>query len=64
MATSDKAANKVQDLKGRAKEAAGRVAGDNGLESEGEKDQVVAAVKDVGVKVKDAGAKVKRSIDT
>jgi uncharacterized protein YjbJ (UPF0337 family) len=59
MSTADKAHNKVEDLKGRAKETAGRAAGDQDLEQEGKVDQASAAVKNVGEKVKDAGAKAK-----
>jgi uncharacterized protein YjbJ (UPF0337 family) len=60
MSTSDKASNKVQDVKGRVKETVGRATGDRDLESKGKTDQVKAAVKDVGEKVKDAGVKAKR----
>lgn len=62
MGTQDKAANKVQDIKGKVEETAGRVTGDEKLESEGKADQAKAAVKDVGEKVKDAGSKVKDAI--
>jgi uncharacterized protein YjbJ (UPF0337 family) len=60
MGHADKASNKVQDLKGRAKEAAGRVTKDKDLELGGKADQVAAAAKDVGEKVKDVGEKAKR----
>ena len=62
MGTQDKAANKVQDIKGTVKETAGKVTGDEKLENEGKADQAKAAVKDVGEKVKDAGAKVKDAV--
>ena len=60
MGTTDKASNKIQDLKGRGKETWGRAAGDRDLEIEGKADQVKAAVKDVGETVKEAGTKAKR----
>jgi uncharacterized protein YjbJ (UPF0337 family) len=62
MGHADKAANKIQDLKGRAKETTGRATGNRNLEDEGKTDQVKAAVKDVGEKVKEAGEKVKRLV--
>ena len=62
MGTQDKASNKVQDLKGKAKETVGKVTGDEDLESEGNADQAKAAVKDVGEKVKDAASKVKDAV--
>jgi uncharacterized protein YjbJ (UPF0337 family) len=59
MGTRDKASNEAQDLKGKAKEAAGKLTGDKDLEHEGRSDQAKSAVKDVGEKVKDAATKVK-----
>jgi uncharacterized protein YjbJ (UPF0337 family) len=58
----DRASNAAQDLKGKAKEAAGKLTGDKDLENEGRSDQAKSAVKDVGEKVKDAAAKVKEVI--
>jgi uncharacterized protein YjbJ (UPF0337 family) len=60
MGTKDKASNKIQDIKGRAKEAAGQATGDDDLETKGKTDQLKAAVKDVGEHVKEAGATIKR----
>jgi uncharacterized protein YjbJ (UPF0337 family) len=54
MGTDDKLANKAQDMSGRAKEAAGSLAGDRQLQDEGKADQVKAAVKDAGEHLKDA----------
>jgi uncharacterized protein YjbJ (UPF0337 family) len=54
MGIDDKAENTGQDLKGRAKEAAGSVTGDDDLKNEGRADQAEAAVKKAGEKVKDA----------
>lgn len=62
MGTQDKASNKVQDLKGKAKETVGKVTGDEDLENEGNADQAKAAVKDVGENVKDAASKVKDAV--
>ncbi|GAC1409336.1 MAG: CsbD family protein [Mycobacterium sp.] len=54
MSATDKAKNKVQDLGGKAKEAAGRVTGDKDTENEGKVDQAKGSLKDAGEKVKDA----------
>jgi len=54
MSAVDKAKNAVEDVKGKAKEAAGRVSGDHSTEYEGKSDQAKADVKDAGEKVKDA----------
>jgi uncharacterized protein YjbJ (UPF0337 family) len=58
MSFKDKAENKVEDLKGRGKESAGKASGDHDLEAEGRADQTSAKVKDAGEKVKDATDKV------
>jgi uncharacterized protein YjbJ (UPF0337 family) len=62
MGTIDKASIKAQELKGKAKEAAGKVTGDKRVEREGKVDQAKSAVKGVGEKAKDAASKVKSSI--
>ena len=54
MGFDDKAENKAEDLKGRAKEAAGSVTGDDELKNEGRADQAESSVKQAGEKVKDA----------
>jgi len=59
MGFDDKAENKGQDLKGRAKEAAGSVTGDDDLKNEGRADQAESSVKQAGEKVKDAVGDVK-----
>src|SRR5690606_7307630 len=43
---SDQFENKIDDAKGRAKEAAGAVTGDDELKHEGKADQIKASVKD------------------
>ena len=45
---------RAEDLKGRAKEAAGSVTGDDDLKAEGRADQAESSVKQAGEKVKDA----------
>ena len=59
MSFKDKAENKVEDIKGRGKESAGKASGDRDLEAEGKADQTSAKVKDAGEKVKDAAKDVK-----
>jgi uncharacterized protein YjbJ (UPF0337 family) len=54
MSTKDKAKNKGQQLKGQAKEKAGKATGDEYLEAEGQADQVKGNLKNAGEKVKDA----------
>jgi uncharacterized protein YjbJ (UPF0337 family) len=54
MSTVDKAKNKVQEVKGHAKEAAGKATHDRSLEAKGKKDQVAGNLKQAGENVKDA----------
>lgn len=54
MSAIDKAKNAVEDLGGKAKEAAGKVTGDKSTENEGKGDQAKSDIKDAGEKVKDA----------
>ena len=54
MGLDDKIENKAEDLKGKGKEAAGKVSGDDELETEGKADQTKSDFKDAGEKVKDA----------
>jgi uncharacterized protein YjbJ (UPF0337 family) len=58
MGLQDKIANKVQVLKGKAKEATGRVTHDPGLEVEGRLDQGKGTLRQAGEKLKDAGRRV------
>jgi uncharacterized protein YjbJ (UPF0337 family) len=62
MGTQDKAANKVEDIKGKVKETAGKAVGNEHLEAEGKADQTKAGLKDVGEKVKDAASKIKDTV--
>ena len=54
MATEDKAANKVTEIKGKAKEGLGKATGDEEMEAEGQTDQVKGNLKQAAEKVKDA----------
>ena len=54
MSGTDKAKNKAQQLGGKAKEAVGKVTGDNDTQNEGKGDQAKSNLKDAGEKVKDA----------
>ena len=60
MGVDDELRNKGQDLKGRAKEAAGAATDDDELKAEGQTDQTKAGVKD---KLDDAEDKIKDKID-
>jgi uncharacterized protein YjbJ (UPF0337 family) len=54
MSTNDRIANKVQDAKGKVKEAAGKATDDHELQAKGKADQVKSAVKDAGERVEHA----------
>ncbi|WP_422745230.1 CsbD family protein [Mycobacterium sp. WMMD1722] len=54
MSGTDKANNKIEELGGKAKEAVGKVTGDQSTENEGKGDQAKSDLKDAGEKVKDA----------
>jgi uncharacterized protein YjbJ (UPF0337 family) len=54
MGTGDRASNKIDDAGGKAKEALGKVTGDENTENEGKVDQAKSSLKDAGEKVKDA----------
>jgi uncharacterized protein YjbJ (UPF0337 family) len=54
MSAEDKANNTADKLKGKAKEAAGKVTGNERLQAEGRADQVKGDAKQAGEKVKDA----------
>ncbi len=54
MGLEDKAQNKVDDLRGKAKESAGRATDDEELEAQGRADQSKSDIKQAGEKVKDA----------
>jgi uncharacterized protein YjbJ (UPF0337 family) len=54
MAADDKIDNQADKLKGKAKEAAGTVQGDEELRHEGKADQTKGNIKQAGEKIKDA----------
>ena len=54
MGLDDKIDNAAEDLKGKAKEAAGKATDDESMEAEGKGDQISSDVKGAGEKVKDA----------
>lgn len=51
---NDKAENKVEELKGKAKEAVGDATGNEQWQAEGKTEQGKANVKQAGEKIKDA----------
>ena len=53
MSAEDKAANTGEKLKGKAKEAVGKLTRDEELEAEGKADQTVSDVKQTAEKAKD-----------
>lgn len=57
MSAKDKASNKVDELKGKAKEEYGDLTDDRDTEAEGKVDQAKANLKQAGEKVKDAFGK-------
>jgi uncharacterized protein YjbJ (UPF0337 family) len=54
MSAEDKAANKIDELAGKGKEALGRATGNRDLAAEGKGQQVEGNLKQAGEKVKDA----------
>ena len=54
MSGTDKVKNTVQDVGGKAKEAAGKVTGNANKQAEGRADQAKSDMKNAGEKVKDA----------
>lgn len=54
MGKDDKTANKVEEIRGQAKEKVGDATGDEALERQGEREQSKANLKQAGEKVKDA----------
>lgn len=54
MATEDKAANKVKEVKGKVKETIGKETDNDDLAAEGRADQTKGDLKQAGEKIKDA----------
>ena len=59
MGAIDKAKNVTDDLKGKAKEAIGKVTDDEKLEAEGQMDQGMADLRQRGEQLKDAVKDIK-----
>ena len=53
MAARNRAKNDIQRTKGKVKEAAGRITGNEGLERKGKTDRAKGKAKNLGEKVKD-----------
>ena len=53
MGSVDKAKNKIEELTGQAKEAAGKATGNERLEAEGKADQTTGNLKQAGENLKD-----------
>ena len=60
--TQDKTEGKVDRLKGKAKEGAGKVTDDESLEAEGRKDQTKGSAKEAVGNVKEAAEKAKQGM--
>jgi uncharacterized protein YjbJ (UPF0337 family) len=54
MGAEDKARNKAEELRGKAKEQVGRATDDEELEAQGRTDQAKSDIRQAGEKVKDA----------
>jgi uncharacterized protein YjbJ (UPF0337 family) len=54
MGNDDKTQNKVEEIRGQAKEKVGQATGDDNLERQGQNDQSKANLKQAGENVKDA----------
>ena len=54
MGNDDKTKNKVEEIRGKAKEGIGQATGDDALARQGQNDQSKANLKQAGEKVKDA----------
>jgi uncharacterized protein YjbJ (UPF0337 family) len=54
MGNDDKAKNKVEEIRGKAKEGIGEATGDDALARQGQNDQSKANLKQAGENVKDA----------
>jgi uncharacterized protein YjbJ (UPF0337 family) len=54
MASTDKAKNSAQQVKGKVKEVSGKATGNDKLQAKGKSDQIKGNLKQAGEKVKDA----------
>ena len=62
MRKQEQVENKVQDLKGRAKQKVGKAMGKPDMEAEGKSDRVKASVNGAKTSLKEAGDQVKGAI--
>lgn len=62
MGAEEKARNEFEDKVGAAKEAAGKLTGDQDLEKEGQKDQAKASLKEAAEKAKDVAGDIGANI--
>ena len=62
MGLDDKVKHQATDAKGKAKEAAGAVTGDEGMKAEGRDDQGQAKAKEAGRHVKEAASDAKNAV--
>lgn len=60
---ASQSANKVQETKGRVKEAAGKATGNQKLKMRGKADQLKAHTQQAGADVRKAGRRVKDTLD-
>jgi uncharacterized protein YjbJ (UPF0337 family) len=58
MGTADKINNAMEDMSGKAKEAAGSMTGDREMQNEGQGDQARGQVKKAGENIKDAAKNI------
>jgi uncharacterized protein YjbJ (UPF0337 family) len=58
MGTADKINNAIDDVSGKAKEAAGKFTGDRDVEREGQGDQARGQMKKAGENIKDAAKNI------
>jgi uncharacterized protein YjbJ (UPF0337 family) len=61
MGVMDKLRNKLQMGRGRAKQRAGRAAGDPYLASAGQRERIGGAARQIGEQVKDAGKNIRHA---
>ena len=63
MGFMDKIKNRLEKVKGRGKQSAGRKAGDPHLEAEGTKERLAGGTKQVGEQAKDAAKETRRTFE-
>jgi len=63
MSFTDKLRNKIEEMKGGAREAYGDAADDDRMRAEGRADQTTAHAKQAGEHLKDVGRDVRKALD-